>query len=196
MRPRQTKAQLEQRRRKAVRLLKRYGVREVARQVGVSPGSVERWKTAYEGGGARALRAKPDPGSAPKLTATQQTQLVELLLDGPRAQGYPTELWTLERVAHVIERTFGVHYHTSGVWRLLGRLGWSCQKPERAARERDEDAIRRWRRVTWPKLRKRSRTCGAQSGVPRREWVYAPAHGAHNLGTQRADAGAEELGPA
>lgn len=157
MRPKQAKAQLEQRRRTAVRLLKRYGVREVARQLGVSPGSVERWKAAYEAGGPRALRAKPDTGSAPKLTAAQQTLLTALLLKGPRAQGYPTELWTLERVARVIERTFHVRYHPAGVWRLLHRLGWSCQKPERAARERDEAAIRRWRRITWPKLRKRSR---------------------------------------
>lgn len=157
MRPKRTKAALEQRRLKAVRLLRRYGLRDVARQLGVSPGSVERWKAAYEAGGVRALRAKPDTGSAPKLTATQQAQLVKLLLEGPGAHGYPTELWTLERVAQVIERTFHVPYHPSGVWRLLHRLGWSCQKPERVARERDEDAIRRWRQVTWPKLRKRSR---------------------------------------
>ncbi len=139
----------------AVRLLRTHGVREVARQVGVSPGSVERWKKLYESGGMAALKAKPDRGSAPRLTPEQQERLVERLLAGPRAEGYGTELCTLERVAQTIERHFGVHYSLAGVWLLLGRLGWSCQKPERQARERNETEIERWRRVTWPRLRKR-----------------------------------------
>ena len=157
MRPKGTKAQLERRRRKAVQLLRRYGVREVARRVHASPGSVERWKTQYATGGAAALRAKPDRGGPSKLTAAEQARLVELLLAGPRAAGYATELWTLERVTQVIVREFGVHYQLSGVWVLLRRLGWSCQKPESRARERDEAAIKRWRQVTWPKLKKRGR---------------------------------------
>lgn len=157
MRPRRTKAELERRRRTAVKLLRRFGVREVARQVGASPGSVERWQAQYDAGGWAALRAKPDRGSAGKLTAAQQAALVDALLAGPRAHGFGTELWTLERVAQVIERKFGVHYHLSSVWLLLRRLGWSCQKPESRARERDEAAIKRWRQVTWPKLKKRGR---------------------------------------
>lgn len=156
MRPRGSKAELEERRRTAVKLLRRYGVREVARRVGASPGSVERWKKMYEAGGARALRARPDRGATPKLSSSDQTRLTTLLLEGATAHGYATELWTLERVAQVIEREFGVVYGTTGVWLLLRRLGWSCQKPERVARERNESEIERWRRVTWPKLRKRS----------------------------------------
>lgn len=156
MRPRRSKAELEERRRTAIKLLKRHGVREVARRVCVSPGSVERWKKMYEMGGAQALRAKPDIGAAPKLSSSDQARLTTLLLEGATAHGYATELWTLERVAQVIEREFGVVYSTTGVWLLLGRLGWSCQKPERQARERNESEIERWRRVTWPKLRERS----------------------------------------
>lgn len=169
MRPRQTKAELEARRKRAVRLLKTHGVREVARRVGVSPGSVERWKQQYERGGMAALKAKPDRGSAPRLTEAQQQRLVALLLKGPRAAGYATELWTLERVAHVVERHFGVRYSLPGVWLLLGRLGWSCQKPERQARERNEAEIARWRQVTWPKLRKKKpRVRGAVSSFSTR----------------------------
>lgn len=157
MRPRGTKAELEERRRTAIRLLKqKMSMRETARHVGASLSSVERWKAQYDTGGMAALRSKPDKGGPSKLTAKQQAQLVEMLLAGPGANGYATELWTLERVAQVIERKFGVHYHTSSVWLLLGRLGWSCQRPESRARERNESEIERWRRVTWPKLRKRS----------------------------------------
>ena len=74
-----------------------------------------------------------------------------------KAYGYPTELWTLQRVAEVIEEEFGESYHPSGVWKVLGRMGWSCQKPERRARERNEDDIRTWRVERWPELKKSAR---------------------------------------
>jgi transposase len=45
-----------------------------------------------------------------------------------------------------------VRYHPSHVWRLLKRLGWSCQRPTGRALERDEAAIRHWKRVRWPAL--------------------------------------------
>jgi transposase len=38
---------------------------------------------------------------------------------------------------------FGMRYHPAHVWKILTRLGWSCQKPERRAAERDETAIER-----------------------------------------------------
>jgi len=81
--------------------------------------------------------------------------LVRLLSQGPRAHDYSTELWTLKRVAEVIAVNFGVLYTIGHVWKLLRAMGWSCQKPERRARERDEEAIRRWRQEQWPHIKKR-----------------------------------------
>ena len=78
-----------------------------------------------------------------------------LLLKGARAQGYHTELWTLPRVADLIQKHFGVIYESSSVWHVLNRMGWSCQKPERRARERDEDKIAQWRSKDWPRIKKR-----------------------------------------
>jgi transposase len=57
-------------------------------------------------------------------------------------------------VAEVIEKHFGRRYDPSGVWRLLRRMGWSSQKPERQARERDEATIERWRKKDWPRIKK------------------------------------------
>ena len=59
-----------------------------------------------------------------------------LWLVGPRAHWYRTDLWALERVAEAIAKQFAVHYHPSQVWRVLRGVGWSCQKPERRARQR------------------------------------------------------------
>src|SRR4030067_585429 len=41
--------------------------------------------------------------------------------------------------------------------RSAGGEGWSCQKPERRARERDEDAIKQWREKRWPHIKKRKK---------------------------------------
>jgi transposase len=127
----------------------------VARMLGVSPGSVSQWKKRYEHGGFEALKAKLHPGPPPKLTARQGDHLARLLLQGPQKHGYANALWTLPRIAAVIRRQFGVTYDPSGVWHVLHRMGWSCQKPERRARERDEDALAACRTAAWPRIKKR-----------------------------------------
>jgi transposase len=77
-----------------------------------------------------------------------------VLLKGPLAHGYINDLWTLKRIAEVIEKQFGVRYDPSGVWHVLRGIGWSCQRPEGRARERDEEAIARWRQRDWPRIKK------------------------------------------
>ena len=72
-------------------------------------------------------------------------RLVAALLEGPTAWGFRTDLWTLKRVGQVIAKTCHVSYSVPQVWRVLGQLGWSRQRPDRRARERNERAIRRWR---------------------------------------------------
>jgi transposase len=58
-------------------------------------------------------------------------------------------------VAALIEHLTGIHYHPGHVWRVMDSLGFSCQRPERRAIERDEKAIRQWKRVQWPELKKK-----------------------------------------
>ena len=157
MRPKGSSEALEMRRLIATHLLQQgRGIREVARMAGVTPTSVLRWEKALERGGIEALKAKPHPGKPPKLTDEQKRELENILLRGPLAAGFPTDLWTLKRVAQVIERQFGVKYHPSHVWKILRGMGWSAQKPERRARERDEVAIRQRREGTWPEVKKNS----------------------------------------
>ena len=155
MRPKGTAAELEQRRRIAVTLVQQ-GMRrgDVARAVGTSRASVTRWCQAFDRRGEKGLAAKPHPGGRSKLTERQRQRLLRLLAKGPRKHGYHTKLWTLARVAEVIAVEFGVTYHPSQVWRILRAMKWSCQKPERRARERDEQAIRRWRQEDWPRIKK------------------------------------------
>jgi transposase len=95
------------------------------------------------------------------LTKVQQERLRQLLLRGARAAGHTTELWTLKRIAMLIDRRFGVRYSPVGVWKLLRHgLGWSWQKPERRALQRDDAAIERWKTQEWPHIKKRRSTWG------------------------------------
>ncbi|HEX4129867.1 MAG TPA: IS630 family transposase [Pirellulales bacterium] len=143
-------------RRFAIELLdKQMTIADVAQVVGVSDSSVKRWKKAFREGGDAALQPKPHPGSPRKLTLVQQQRLRQLLIKGPRAAGFDTELWTCRRVAAVVQRTFGVEYHPDHLGRILHDLGFSPQKPQRRAAERDEEAIARWRTHDWPRIKKR-----------------------------------------
>ena len=83
--------------------------------------------------------------------------MLQLLLKGAPAHGYRTQLWTTARIAEVIAREFGVHYHRDHVGRLMHSLNWSPQKPERRAVERDERAIEHWKRKDWPRVKKTPR---------------------------------------
>lgn len=173
MRPHGSPEQLEQRRRRALELLKHgWTLSAVAQRVGCSVGAVHLWRETYRKRGAAGLRAKPVPGRPPKLRSHQQRALTRLLLKGAVACGFSTELWTQRRVGQVIHQQFGVRYHPHHLWRFLTSLGWSCQKPERRARERNEEAIAHWKRYVWPHIKKGQRAWGP-AGVSRRERLPA-----------------------
>lgn len=127
---------MEQRRFRALTLLEK-GLSQaaVARRTKVSRQSVLRWNRQRLEGGKDALRAAGRAGRKPGLEPEQEQELVKLLVAGPEAAGFSTPLWTLERVARVIRREFGLAGHATTALRVLrDRLGWSCQKPVGAGR--------------------------------------------------------------
>ncbi|MEW6683733.1 MAG: winged helix-turn-helix domain-containing protein [Nitrospirota bacterium] len=164
MRPKGSAAQLEARRHLALKLLDEgLSLNEVGRKLGCAPSSVMHWRNARRRGGRRALKVRPTPGRPPRLTPTQHRRLLRLLLQGAMAHGFRTELWTTQRIADLIGRVFRIRYHRDHVGRLLHRLGWSAQKPERRALERDEAAIARWKQTRWPQVKKTPRGWGPTS---------------------------------
>jgi transposase len=159
MRPSGSAAALEKRRRKAVELLQQgETVEAVAAAVKASVQSVRRWRVAYEQAGAEGLNSTPHPGRTPRLTKKQTERLAKILARGAKANGFQNDLWTCPRVLAVIEKQFGVTFHVDYIGTLLHKLGWSMQKPEQRARERDEVEIRRWRANEWPRIKKGART--------------------------------------
>lgn len=156
MRPTGSATELEARRRRAAECFQAgEPLRAVADRFGVNLSSVKRWKRAWRDGGVDALSAKPHPGGASKLTVEQRDELVDLVVDGPLAAGCKTDLWTCERIAALIRQRYGVAYHRGHLARLLHELGFSPQKPRPIAREQDPEAVERWRRGVWPRIKKR-----------------------------------------
>lgn len=157
MRPYGSSDHLERRRRRAIKLLeegKTY--RSVADTLEASLSSVVRWAQSFRRGGSKGLDSRPTPGRPCRLSEQQRKRLEQLLLQGARATGYSTELWTLRRIGKLIEKEFAVVYTPSAVWRLLVQdLKWSTQKPERRATQRDEADIEGWKKRTWPRLKKK-----------------------------------------
>lgn len=158
MRPPGSPQDLERRRLRAIELLKQdVPPVDVARIIGCDRRSVRRWNAAFRRRGDQGIKARPTPGRPPRLDDNAKRRLEKALLKGAKAAGFDTDLWTCPRVAQLIFDRFGLRYHVDHVCRLLHVLGWSPQKPQRRAVERDEGEIRRWVKEEWPRVKKTPR---------------------------------------
>lgn len=164
MRSQGSAEELERRRRLAVqRVLEGKKQKDVAAFLGVAERTVSRWMTAYRAGGDDAIRLKPIPGRPPKLSKRQEASVLSWLAKSPKAFGYQTDLWTTRRLAEVIEKRFAVRFNANYLAEWLTSRGYSPQKPETTAVERDNPAIARWIAEDWPRLQKKRRTSGPTS---------------------------------
>ncbi len=150
---------LEERRMEGAKLLRK-GMKaaEVARKLGVARQSVGRWAQSLEDGGKKALKWNGRAGRKPRLNAKDLKKLERFLERGPEAYGFSSGLWTSGRIGAVIREEFGIAFDESQVWRILKQMNWSCQRPTGRAKERDEKAIRNWKKYRWPQLKKKPET--------------------------------------
>lgn len=156
MRPYGTTQQLQGRREQALKLLREgRTAKEVAARMKVTVRSVYRWQQEQKQPKPKSERP---PGRSGYLTKDQIKKLEQELLKGAYAHGYSEDYWTLDRVGRVIWELYKVRYTPSGVWRLLDGIGWSCQKVQRLAIQRDDEAIQNWKRWVWPKIKKSGET--------------------------------------
>lgn len=151
-----TREQMEERRLEGGRLLKegKLSKAEIARQLGVTRGSVTVWAKALEAGGLRNLRQRKSSGRKSKLTAEVKRKLKRFLDRGALAAGFPTDRWTLVRVSELLKKEFGISYHPNALGRVLDDLGYSVQKPLPRAAERDEELVKAWLAKDWPRIKK------------------------------------------
>jgi len=132
----------------------------VAATLRVSRQSVSRWYSDWLNGDSAAIQGASRAGRRRRLSTDQVQQIRAKLLQGAKAQGYASDLWTLPRVATLIEALTMVHYHPGHVWRVLRQMGWTLQRPSFRAKERDEEAIGHWKGRTWVEVKKTPKSGG------------------------------------
>jgi transposase len=157
VRSRRDFASMQERRLRAANLFEQGVISaEVARQMGVSHQIVSDWRAVWRRAGRDGLRGAGRAGRLPKLSRDQLVEVERELVKGAEANGYPNDVWTLRRVAEVIERLTGVAYHPAHVWSILRHeLKWSWQRPARRATERNDEAIHQWVKKRWPAFLKK-----------------------------------------
>jgi transposase len=164
MRPTGSSTELEARRRLAVRrVAEGWKQKDVAAFLGVTDRAVRGWVAAHRKTGDEGLAAHPHPGPAPKLTRRREQAVLSWLARSPLAFGYKTDLWTTRRLAEVIEKKSGIRFNSNYLAEWLTRRGYSPQKPEVRAVERDNPAIARWVAEDWPRVEKKPGAMGPTS---------------------------------
>jgi transposase len=158
MRSAESPGVLEYRRCLAVqRLCEGYSVDEVADFLGVDPGTVRRWRAAFQHHGGSGLARRTHPGRPAKLTSTQQKIVLRWLSELPSEHGFASELWSAPRLAQLIEEEFAARFHPHYLTTWLRQHGCTPQRPRRVPRERDEQAVARWLAQDWPRIKQKAR---------------------------------------
>jgi len=128
---------------------------DLAAELDVTRGSVNRWLQWYEAMGIEGLLTATAPGPSRKLVEAQRCELTALIEAGSLAAGYASGVWTGPMIGDLIESRFGVRYHKHNVPRLLHELGFSVQRPRKRLARADVAAQATWFRKTFPAIKKK-----------------------------------------
>lgn len=171
MRSKGSAAELERRRHLAIqRLHDGHSTQEVADFLGVHVRTVQKWKAHHDKRGDAGLASKPALGRMPKLTDRQTQTVLGWFQKSPREFGYATDLWTSRRVRDLIQKQFGVTFHSNYLCHWLSARQITPQKPRRQAKQRDQARIQAWIRDDWPRLVKKG-----LKRMPTSCWSMRPA---------------------
>ena len=129
--------------------------------LGLHRRTIYTWLAKERAEGRQALRAKPVPGRARKLSDEQLSELAGLIAQSdPRDHGFAVALWTREVVRQLIAARFGVQLTVASVGRTLHDLGFSAQRPLYRAEQADPVAVARWKDVEYPKIAAAAKAAG------------------------------------
>jgi len=128
---------------------------EISKILHVNRRTVYSWRVRKENNvGYENIKQK---GAKSRLSEDQKKKLKKILEDGSSQYGYDTDLWTLKRIAEVIEREFHVHYNTTYIWQILDKMGYSAQMPLATAMEKNQDYVNEWLKDQYPQYVKEAR---------------------------------------
>jgi len=128
---------------------------DVAKKYNVDKSNVSRWKNKLKAEGLNGLmQSSIKRGAKSKLSNEQRNKLKEIIITGSKEYGFDNELWTLDRIVHVIKEEFGVTYHPGRVWHILKNMGFTWQKPKYSAIQKDHDKVNEWLETSWEYVKK------------------------------------------
>jgi len=128
---------------------------EIADLLDASRSKVSQWLSNYEQSGYEALLEGQRPGRPGRLTGQQQVQLEDIIDSGPQARGFLSGVWSAPMVGRIISEEFALDYTARHVRRLLHEWGFSVQRPRRKLMRANPREQNRWRRHTYPGLKKK-----------------------------------------
>lgn len=130
---------------------------DIEKILDVSRTRVSEWLRNYEELGIEGLLEGHRSGRVAKLTEDQRSQLGDIVESGPVAYGFMSGVWTSIMISQVIDDEFSVSYHPGHVRRMLDKMGFSLQRPKKLLAKANPDLQDRWRRYTYPNIKKKRR---------------------------------------
>lgn len=127
----------------------------MAAELDVTRGSINRWLQWYNAAGLEGLETKKAPGRAPLLSEEQREALAAIIKAGPLASGYGIGVWTGPMIGSLTAAKFGVSYHNHHIPRLLHDMGFSLQSPRKRLAKADAKKQRHWVQARFPAIKKK-----------------------------------------
>lgn len=138
---------------------------EVARRLKVTTAATNYWHKDWDRQGMQGLKSKGRPGFASGLDEKDKKAFRQAILDGPCRHGFETDLWTLPKLTKVLKKVSGFTCSEVWTWHIVRTLGFTPQRPEIKAKERNEQAIEKWKTRTLPGFKKMGGQTWVLSGV-------------------------------
>src|SRR3989344_4223944 len=132
-------------------------INEISYFLGFHRGVVSKWISNFKKYGKKALKSKKAKGPDYKLSEKEIQNIISILYDDATIYGFENPLWTCKMVQQTIFKQTGKKIHTTNIMRLFKKFNLSPQKPERLAYQRNEKAIRKWKKEEWPKIEEHRR---------------------------------------
>lgn len=121
------------------------------------------WLRKYRLGGSDGLIPGKAKGKPPALTLIQKRKLSKIIIGkDPRQCGLNFGLWTRRLIAEVIKKEFDITIGLTAVSRMLSDLNITPQKPLKRAYQQNPLAVKEWREITYPLIRKKANKMNAE----------------------------------
>lgn len=132
-------------------------VQDIAFFFGIHRGSVSLWIKTWKEKGLNSLKSKKANGPEPKLTNKDRKKIISVVKKSAMDFGFETPLWTCKRLQQIIKNELHKEIDISNIWRWLISWGFTNQKPERDALEKNQREVNKWLKEEWPKIEKHRR---------------------------------------